>query len=83
MYVCITGIFGLIFGIMLVAYDDGDPFALFKRLRCKLGWHKIHNKIGRLRVHLYYCKFCKKPRKYPTLKIIDGGNKIGDNKSKL
>lgn len=73
-------IFGLVFFLLLFAYEDGIP--LYK-LRCKLGWHKIHGKIGKLKVHKYYCKYCKKPRKHPVLKMVDGGNKIGNDKFKF
>lgn len=76
-------VFLIIFVLMFVAFDDNVPFALFKKARCKLGWHKIHNKIGRLKVRKYYCKFCKKPREHPILKVVDGGNKMRDDKFKF
>jgi hypothetical protein len=68
--------FGIVLGIMLIAFDDGIPFALFHKLRCKAGWHK--NRVNK--VNKYYCQFCKRPRKFPELKLIDGGNKMANNK---
>lgn len=72
-------LFGIVFGIMLIAYEDNVPFALFKKLRCKTGFHKR----SVLRSKKYYCQFCKKPRKHPQLKVIDGNNKLRDNDYKF
>lgn len=74
---------GIVFGLMLIAYDDGVPYSMARKLMCKLGRHKIHDKIGRLKIHKYYCEFCKKPRKHPVLKVVDGGNKMGNNRYKF
>lgn len=76
-------LFGTVFGLMLIAFEDGVSFSIIKKTRCKIGWHKIHNKIGKVKVHRYYCKFCKKPREHPVLKIVDGGNKLRDDKFKF
>ena len=67
----------------MIAYDDGVPFALFRKTRCFLGWHKMEIVIKKNRILKYYCEFCKKPRKYPKLNIVDGGNKMGENKHKF
>lgn len=75
--------FGVVFGLMLLAFEDGIPFGLVKKIRCRFGWHQMRNKIGRLKVHRYYCKNCKKPRKHPSLKVIDGGRKISKDTFKF
>lgn len=80
LFIGLALLFGFILTIMLLAYDGGVPYAVLKKLRCKFGWHKIHDKISKVKVHKYYCKFCKKPRKHPELKAIDGGKKIIDTK---
>lgn len=64
--------------LMLIAYEDGIPFSLLNKLKCKLGYHNVYNRFRK--INIYYCKFCKKPRKHPELKVLDGGRKIGDNK---
>ena len=74
-YIGVSLLFGIILGVMLTAYDDGEQFALYKKIRCKIGWHKIRTKLGQARVNSYYCQFCKKPRKHPTLKMVEGGKK--------
>ena len=71
----LTFLFGIILGIMLIAYEDGTPLALYKKLRCFIGWHKMKA----FNVLKYYCQFCRKPRKHPPLKLVDGKNKIRDN----
>ena len=58
-------ILGLPMAVLLFAYEDGISFGLFKRLRCKMGWHRMNK-------NKYYCAFCKKPRKFPDLKVIEG-----------
>jgi hypothetical protein len=73
-------LFGLVFGLILVAYEDGLPFGLYQRIRCKVGKCKFYIKVGKTKINKYYCLFCKKPRKFPVLKVIDGERKIGDNK---
>jgi hypothetical protein len=75
-------LFGMVMGLFMVAYEDNVPFALSKKLRCLIGWHKFRVKFGKLKIHKYYCKWCRKPRKHPPLKIIDGGNKIGYDRYK-
>ncbi len=64
----------------MIAYEDNVPFGLFKRLRCITGYHKVRIKFGKLKIHKYYCQYCKEPRRHPALKVIDGGNKMGNNK---
>lgn len=76
-------LFGSVFGLMLIAYEDHLPFALYRRLRCKFGRHQYYRKVWVTKINVYYCKFCKKPRKHPPLKIVDGGKKIGNNKFRL
>jgi hypothetical protein len=73
-------LFGIVMGLFMVAYEDNVPFALFKKLRCRVGLHKMTVKIGKFRTHKYYCKWCKKPRKHPPLKLIDGNNKTGNDR---
>lgn len=68
-------LFGIVLGVMLLAFEDGISMGLLKRILCRVGWHKIHNKIGQLKIHKYYCQRCKTPRKHPQLTAIDGGNK--------
>ena len=69
-------LFGIVIGLFMVAYEDGIPLALFKKLCCRIGFHKMYIGFGRLKIRKYYCQWCKKPRKHPTLKVIDGGNKM-------
>lgn len=65
-------LFGLVFSIMLMAYDGGEAFGLYKKIKCKMGKHA--HKIGyRKNVNKYFCKHCKAPRKHPALRAIDGG----------
>jgi hypothetical protein len=69
--------FGIVGGIMLVAYEDGVAFGLYRRIKCKFGNHT--HKVGRKgHINLYYCARCKKPRNHPSLKVIDGGRKDWD-----
>jgi hypothetical protein len=70
---------GIVLGMMLIAFDDGIPFGLINKTKCKLGWHK--NKINK--IPKYYCQHCRKPRKYPNLKVIHGGNKMYNNPFKF
>lgn len=69
----IVAFFSIVLGLLLLAYEDGVPFGLIKRIRCKFGWHKRYKK----KAPRYYCGFCKEPKKHPELKVIDGGNKMG------
>lgn len=65
-------LFGLFFGLMLIAYDDGVPFGVYRKVKCKLGVHT--HKVGfRKRTNKYYCQSCKAPRSHPALKSIKGG----------
>jgi hypothetical protein len=75
--ICIAmgGIAGILGGVLLVAYDDHTQTRLYKRLRCKMGWHKMHTRIGFLKIHKYYCEYCRKERSHPKLTAIDGGRK--------
>jgi len=76
---------GLIFLLVVIAVplsifvEEGFIFSLYKKLRCKLGFHKMI----RYKIRLYYCMWCKKPRDFPTMKSIDGGNKKRSNKYKF
>jgi len=71
----LVAIFGIVFGLMIVAYDDESVVHFYKKLRCGLGLHKRRAR--------YYCQLCKKPRRHPPLKIIDGGNKMKSNTFKF
>lgn len=63
---------GVVFGLILIAYDDGVQFGLYKKIRCKMGKHT--HKAGFFKhVNIYYCKICKAPRKHPQLRAIQGG----------
>lgn len=75
-------LFGLVFGIMLVAYEDGVPFGLLKKIKCKMGKHAFRSGYVR-RMNRYFCKDCKSPRKHPALKAIDGGKRDFDNSFKF
>jgi hypothetical protein len=79
-FTCLAGLFGIVFGMILIAYEDGVPLGRLKKILCRLNFHKFHFKTGKVKSHKYYCTFCKKPRKHPDLKVIDGGNKMGNNK---
>lgn len=74
--VCVVGLFGLVLGMILIAWEDGVRAGQWKKLRCKLGWHKT--KV--YKVNKYFCQYCRKPRKKPPLKVVDGGKKFGNNK---
>lgn len=76
-------LFGLILGLMLMVSEDGVSFVFAKKLMCRLGLHKIKVRIGRLRINKYYCQYCKRPRKHPDLKIVDGGNKVSSSDFKF
>lgn len=76
-------LFGIVLFFMLMASEDGISFALAKRLLCKMGLHKIRVRIGALRINKYYCQYCKRPRKHPRLKAIDGGSKISSSDYKF
>lgn len=66
--------FGLILGLMLIVYENGVQFGLYRKLKCKLGKHT--HKVGyKGHINRYFCKFCKAPRSNPSLKAIDGGKK--------
>lgn len=66
---------GLILFSALLFYEDGKSFGLFRRICCKLNYHKTHNKVGKTKIHKYYCQNCKIPRKHPELRMIQGGNR--------
>lgn len=74
---------GIVFGFMLLAYEDGVRFSLFKKLMCQFGWHSLYNSYGGMKVQKYYCQVCGKGRKHPDLKVVDGGKKIGNNRFKF
>ena len=65
---------------MLIAFEDNIPLTLFRRLKCRFGYHSTIKKFGKAKVNKYYCSICKKPRKHPGLKMIEGGNKLGSNR---
>lgn len=77
--VCTAGLFGIVGGMILIAYEDSVPQGRLKKILCRIGLHKMHEKIGKMKIAKYYCKRCKKPRAHPALKVIDGGNKIRNN----
>lgn len=79
-FVGMVFLIGLILGLMLIAFEDGKPFALYSKLKCKFGVHKNKVGFGNSKINKYYCQSCKTPRKHPQLKAIDGGNKIGNFK---
>ena len=43
---------------------------------CGFGIHRMFYREGGRKRLKYYCDHCGKARKYPVLKIIDGGRKI-------
>lgn len=71
---------GIVFGLILIAYEDGLPVLFFKRLKCRFGYHSVYVRFGKTKINKYYCIVCKKPRTHPGLKIVDGGNKMGNNR---
>jgi len=72
-------LFGIVFGLILVAYDDGLPLGLYRRIQCKLGNCRYYIKVGKTKINKYYCIICRKPRSFPVLKVVDD-DKMGDNK---
>lgn len=76
----LAAIFGILIGMMLIAYEDGVHCSRWKKIRCKMGWHKIRFKLYGMRINKYYCEYCKVPRKHPVLRVIEGGRKFGNNK---
>lgn len=72
-------LFIFIFVLFLVAYEDNVPFALLKKILCKMGFHKRKMKIEGSKTRKYYCQWCGEPRKHPKLEAIDGGIKQWDN----
>lgn len=68
---------------VLLFYDNGVPKGLYWKVCCKLGKHKTKKKIGKKKTHTYFCQVCRKPRKHPHLKLVDGGNKMGGNDFKF
>jgi hypothetical protein len=75
--------FGIILGLLLIAYENGISLGLLKKILCKL---QIHNRKIRLNsetIRKYYCQWCGKARKHPPLKSIDGGKKWWDNDFKV
>ena len=65
-------LFGLVFGLILIAYEDGLPFGLFYKIRCKIGKCRYYIVVGKTKINKYYCIICRKPRKFPDLKVVDG-----------
>ena len=78
--ICAAGLFGMMGGMILIAYEDGVPQGRLKKILCLFNRHKFHLKIGKTKNNKYYCQWCKKPRTHPALKVVDGGYKIGNNK---
>lgn len=70
-------VFGIVLGIMMVAYEDGVPFGLYRRIKCKFGKH-TYNVGFRGTIRKYYCARCKKARSHPKLEVIQGGKKEWD-----
>ena len=81
--ICTAAFIGLFLGMVLIAYEDGFEFVLWKKLRCKVGLHKNNVVVGGIKIQKYFCQFRKKPRKYPDLKHVYGGKKFGNNKFKF
>lgn len=52
----------------LVARQVEIQFRPFSQLKCKLGFHKRE-------IRQYRCVYCKKPKKHPHLKYVEGGKK--------
>jgi hypothetical protein len=69
--------FGMVFGLILIVYEDGVPFSILNKIRCKMGKHKFKTTFKK--VHKYYCQNCGKPRSHPVLKLVAGSNKVRDN----
>lgn len=69
----LIALFGIVVFIMLLAFEDGVSFGLFKRLKCKFGRHTMTKGGGK--TPAYRCKYCNTARKH--LRVIDGGNKLG------
>jgi hypothetical protein len=83
MLLSLVVLFGIVLGIMLIAFEDGVPFGLYRKISCKAGWHKTHVKVGSGKVNKYYCQHCKAPRRFPDLRVIDGGNKMATHTHKF
>jgi hypothetical protein len=80
--ILVAVLFGFIFGLMLMAFDDSKPFALYRRFKCKSGKHTFI--VGHYtKVNKYFCLHCKSPRKHPQLRVLDGGKKDLDIKFKF
>jgi hypothetical protein len=75
-YLGVAAILAIIILPLILIYDNGVRFAIPKMLFCKMGFHKMKSR----KISKYYCQYCKRPRKHPDLKMIDGGKKIGNNK---
>lgn len=74
-------LFAIVFGLLLIAYEDGVPFGLYRKFNCKMGRHAYYVKFGRHRVAKYFCKYCKCKRNHPKLELLEGGaNKLSDIK---
>lgn len=80
----LTLLTGTLTGFAMVLYEDGVPFGRFKKIKCKLGFHKRDHKIGKFVIsRKYYCEHCKAPRKHPQLKVLQGGKKEVNNTFKF
>ena len=75
-------IVGILFAFILIVIEDGTVVTFLKKLGCRYGRHTSQVKIGSTKINKYYCEYCKAPRKHPDLKVLDGGNKKTDNRSK-
>jgi len=62
-------LFGIVLAIMLLCYDDGVPFGLYRGINCKVGRHMF--KEGKRKK--YHCAICGAKRSHPHLSVIDGG----------
>lgn len=78
--VCLAAIVGILGGMILIAYEDGVPQGRLKKILCRLERHKWSVKVGKVKTAKYFCQHCKKRRSHPVLKVVDGGNKMGNNK---
>lgn len=71
----LLGFFIIVFGLIILTYEDIPVFYFIKHIRCKLGLHKRVLKFGDIKIRKYYCQWCKQSRKHPKLEAIEGGKK--------
>ncbi len=66
-------LYGLV--IWLILYQVDLRVNFYGKLKCKLGLHKRYITKDGQKIKKYKCEFCKKPKKHPHLKLVDGGKK--------